>query len=251
MLRAVAEGPLAGRRVVVTRATAQASALSKRLRALGAEPLEVPTIVTVDPADGGVALQRAAAALSDGDYAWVALTSVNAVGRLLDRVSGAVQARVAAVGTGTAAALAARGVEVDLVPTEAVAEGLLAAWPALPPGGGRVLLPRAAAARHVLPDGLRAAGWEVDVVDAYRTVPAPVGPDVLAAAAAADAICFTSASTVRNWLAAAGDVLPPVVVAIGPVTAAAAASAGIEVAAEADPHTLEGVVAAVVAALAP
>lgn len=250
--------PLLGRTVVTTRAATAGAGLADRLRALGAEVVEVPAIAVAPPGDGGAALAAAAGRLRDGDYGWVALTSPTAVAELWAHLHDArdVRARVAAIGPGTAAALAGRGVAADLVPPRSVAEGLLAAWPPLPdaPAGGarrRVLLPRAAVAREVLPEGLAAAGWEVDVVEAYRTVPAPVPPELVAAAAAADAVCFTSASTATHHIAAVGaDRVAPVVVSIGPATSAAARAAGVEVSAEADPHDLDGLVAAVLAALA-
>jgi uroporphyrinogen-III synthase len=156
---------------------------------------------------------------------------------------------VAASGPATAAALADRRIVADLVPDRFVAEGLLEAFPG---GPGRVLLARAEVARDVLPDGLAAAGWEVDVVDAYRTVPATVTADQLDAIAGADAITFTSSSTVEQFVAAAGtDRLPPVVACIGPVTAETARNLGITVHVEATEHTIAGLVAALTAALAP
>ena len=240
--------PLFGRRVVVTRARAQASTLGERLRALGAEPVEVPTIEVVDPADGGAAALAEAAARVSG-YAWVAFTSVNAVERLFAclhdaRALGGV--RVAAIGPGTAAALAARGVVADLRPDTAVAEALVDAMPA---GRGGILLPQAAAARPVLAAGLVAKGWTVDVVEAYRTVPAQPSPEALDAAAKADAIAFTSSSTVTSWLALAGpDRTPPVVACIGPVTAATAAEHGLVVTVVAAEHTVDGLVDALVGA---
>lgn len=245
--------PLLGRRVVVTRAPAQASRLSVRLRDLGARPVEVPTIAIDDAADGGAALRAAVGALREGAYDWVAFTSSNAVERLMALLRDGrdfASARIAAIGPGTAEALAARGLAPDLVPERSLGEGLLAEWPPLPPGGGSVLLPRAAVARDVLPDGLGAAGWKVDVVEAYRTVPSRPPQPLLDAAAGADAICFTSASTVTGYLAAAGaDRVPPVVASIGPVTSAAARAAGLEVTVEAGEHTIDGLVAALAAAL--
>ena len=242
--------PLFGRTVVVTRSREQASTLVARLRDLGADTVELPTIEVAGPSDGGVALAAAAALVGAAD--WVAFTSVNAVERFLPlledvRALGAVQ--VAAVGPGTAAALQAWHLRPDLVPERAIAEALVEAFPA---GPGRVLLPQAAAARPVLAEGLRARGWDVDVVEAYRTVVAVPSPGVLADALAADAVTFTSASTVHGYLdVTGGAAVPPVVVSIGPVTSAAARRAGLEVAVEADPHTLDGVVDAVVRALAP
>jgi uroporphyrinogen-III synthase len=113
-----------------------------------------------------------------------------------------------------------------------------------------VLLAQAADARPVVAVGLRAAGWDVEEVEAYRTVPARPSRDLLAAARGADAITFTASSTVRAYLDAAGpDAVPPVVVCIGPVTAATARDAGLPVTAVADPHTVDGLLAALVDAL--
>ena len=249
--------PLFGRRVVVTRARSQASSLVERLQALGAETVELPTIEIAGPADDGEGLRDAAGRLATFD--WVAFTSTNAVDRLFAHLRDARAfggAKVAAVGPGTAAALAARGVVADLQPATAVAEALVEAFPPAAAGtgagGGRVLLPQAAGARRVLAEGLRARGWQVDVVEAYRTVPATPSPDALAAAAKADAIAFTSSSTVTSWLDVAGvDLLPPVVACIGPVTAATAAERGVPVTVVADEHTVDGLVAALVGALSP
>ena len=240
--------PLFGRRVVVTRSRAQASSLVERLRALGAETVELPTIEIGDAADGGEALRAAAGRLSS--YGWVVFASVNAVERLFAcvhdaRAFGA--ARVAALGPGTAAALAAHGVVADLQPLSAVAESLVESFPE---GRGTVLLPQAAAARPVVADGLRAKGWDVDVAEAYRTVPAQPSQEALAAAAKADAVAFTSSSTVTSFLALAGaGALPPVVACIGPVTAATAAEHGVRVTVVAAEHTVDGLVDALVEAL--
>ena len=244
-LRWFEDRPLLGRRVVVCRARGQASGLADRLRRLGADTLEVPTIEIADPSDGGAALRAAAAEVRA--YDWVAFTSPNAVERFLaclhDARSLGAELGVAAIGPGTAAALAERGVIADLVPERSIAEGLVEALAKLPTG--RVLIPQAAAARPALADGLRAAGWTVTAVEAYRTVPAIPPADVLAAAAKADAIAFTSGSTVDNYLDAAGaEAVPPVVVAIGPVTAEAARRRGLTVTAEAAEHTLDGLVSA-------
>ena len=230
-------------RVVVPRAAHQAGALSERLRAAGFEPLEIPVIAIDEPEDGGVGLR---AALADvGTYDWLIVTSTNAAAR----VAGRRAKKVAAIGPGTADALRAAGVEVDLLPARNVAEGLLAK---MQDGPGRVLLPQADRARPVLADGLRAKGWTVDTVVAYRTVAVTPPPDALAAAKDADAIAFTSASTVTNYVEAAGvGAVPPTVVCIGPVTADAAAAAGLEVTKVADPHTLDGLVAAVVRSVHP
>ena len=245
--------PLMGRRVIVTRAREQASELVARLSALGAATVEVPAIEIGDPDDGGAAL--AAAVSRIGDYDWVVLTSPNGSRRLLAALASAGRdaralggVRLAAIGPGTAAALAAARLVPELVPERFVAESLLEAFPAAPEGGGRVLLARAAVARDVLPAGLAARGWAVDVVDAYRTQPVPLDERRAAALAEAEIVTFTSSSTVTNLLAAArGRALPPVVAAIGPVTAATAREHGLAVDVEAEVHTIDGLVDALVA----
>jgi uroporphyrinogen III methyltransferase/synthase len=245
--------PLFGRRVVVTRAREQAGELVTRLQAQGAATVEVPAIEIREPADGGAALAAAVDRL--GDYDWVVLTSPNGARRLLDAVRDRGRdarafagARLAAIGPGTAEALAGANLVVDLVPPRFVAESLLEALPAPGATGGRLLLVRAAVARDVLPEGLRAKGWDVDVVQAYRTEQAPLAEERAAAVAAADVVTFTSSSTVSNFLAAMGGrPFPPAVVAIGPITAATARDHGLAVDVEAEVHTIDGLVDALVA----
>ncbi|CAN5535221.1 uroporphyrinogen-III C-methyltransferase [soil metagenome] len=245
--------PLFGRRIVVTRARTQASGLADRLRELGADVVEAPTIAIADPSDGGFGLAFTLGKLASFD--WLVLTSPNGVARTFEHVPDVralAGVKVAAVGTGTAEALAERRVVADLVPPRFVAEGLLDVFPAPPEGGGRVLLAVAADARPVLADGLRAAGWKVEVVEAYRTVPVVPDAATVERVAAADAVTFTSSSTATNFVAALGiDAVPPVVASIGPVTSATAVQLGLTVSVEADPHTVDGVVAALLAALAP
>jgi uroporphyrinogen III methyltransferase / synthase len=245
--------PLFGRTVAVTRARAQASALVDALRRLGAGTVEVPAIEIAEPDDGGAALRDAAGRM--GSYDWVVLTSPNGAQRLLEAVRAVggdgrsfAGARLAAIGPGTAEALAAGNLAVDLVPERFVAESLLDAFPDPPPGGGRVLLARAAVARDVLPEGLRQRGWVLDVVDAYRTVAVALTDEQREAAAAADVVTFTSSSTVERFLDALGPgAVPPAVACIGPVTATTARRHGLEVTVEADVHTIDGLVAALVA----
>jgi uroporphyrinogen III methyltransferase / synthase len=241
--------PLFGKRIIVTRARPQASGLVELLHELGAGTVELPVIEIGEPADGGVALRAAAGRVAD--YDWVAFTSANAVSRFFAALGGAGAdtralggRRVAAIGPGTAEALAAAGVRADLVPDRFVAESLLAAFP---DGPGRVLLPRAAIARDALPAGLADRGWTVDVVEAYRTAVAQPAPEALAAAATAHAVTFTSSSTVTNYLAVAGEVpVPPVVACIGPITADTARAAGLTVDVVAAEHTIEGLVQALI-----
>ena len=248
--------PLFGRSVVVTRARAQASALTGRLLALGARPIELPAIRIAPPDDGGAGLRRGADGIRSGRYAWVVFTSPNAVDRLCSllpdsRAWG--RTGIAAIGPGTAAALAGYRLVADLVPPRFVAEALLDVFPSPPAGGpAAVLLPRATVARDVLPDGLAALGWSVDLVEAYRTERAVPPAGALDDAAAADAICFTSSSTVTNYLELAGsDHIPPVVACIGPVTAATARAAGLAVTVEATEHTIDGLVDALLRTWAP
>ncbi|MGH9078718.1 MAG: uroporphyrinogen-III synthase [Acidimicrobiales bacterium] len=265
--------PLAGRRVVITRARAQSTDLAGRLEHLGATVIELPVIAIDDPADGGAALAGAAERLASGAYEWVALTSPNAAARLLNALGGRRAHHVvrwAAVGAGTARTLADAGVTADLVPTVSMAGSLADAFPVPAPpllrppvgrsepgapglepaGSGTVLFPKAETVRGDLARGLRAKGWVVDEVIAYRTVAFDPGPDALASAGRADAVAFTSSSTVERTTELLGPSgLPAVVVTIGPVTSSSVRSAGLHVSTEADPHTLDGLVAALVTAL--
>jgi uroporphyrinogen III methyltransferase/synthase len=238
--------PLYGRRVVVTRAREQASSLVSRLHAAGADTIELPVIRVAAPPDGGAALRAAAARLHG--YDWVVLTSANGASRLCAELRDARdfdRARVAAIGPGTASTLERFGVVPDLVPPRFVAEALLEALPA---GTGRVLLARAEVARDVLPAGLRDKGWQVDVVNAYSTVREVVSPAQRDRARHADAITFTSSSTVTAYVEGAGaDGVPPVVACIGPVTAATARERGLSVDVEAAEHTIDALVEALAA----
>jgi uroporphyrinogen III methyltransferase / synthase len=239
--------PLFGLDVVVTRTRQQASALARQLSDAGAGVVELPTIDVVDPLDGGASLRDALAGLDR--YDWLVLTSPNGARRTLDALGDARRlagVRIAVMGTGTAAAVRERFVEPDLVPERFVAESLLEAIPPPPVGGARVLVSRAEVARDVLPDGLRAAGWEVDVVDAYRTVRATPERAALDRVADADVITFTSSSTVTNFLAIAGaERVPSTVACIGPITARTARDAGLTVDVEAQEHSIEGLVSAI------
>lgn len=235
--------PLTGRRIVVTRAPAQASRLTDRLLAAGADVINVPTIAIADPPDGGAALAAAAAAVPT--YDWVVLTSPNGAERFLDAVGDARRlagVRLAVIGPGTAAVLRAHRMEPDLIPARYVAEGLLEDFP---DGPGRVLIPQAREARPVLAEGLLERGFVVDVVPAYETVPPDVPAGSLADIAGADAVAFASSSAVTNFVAAVPEASrPEVAVAIGPISAATARDAGFEVV-EAAQHDLDGLVAAV------
>jgi uroporphyrinogen III methyltransferase / synthase len=241
--------PLFGRRVITTRAREQAGSMASRLRELGAEPVEIPVIEVVDPADGGASLRKGLAGLDS--YDWLVVTSANGARRVLDELRDARDlrsVRVAAIGPGTADALREGNIEADLVPARFVAESLIEAFPPPSPDDhGRVLLARAAVARDVLPDGLTRAGWEVDVVDAYQTVAASVSEAQREAVAGADTVLFTSSSTVTRFVEAFGvDAVPPTVACIGPITAATAGELGLRVDVVAGEHTVEGLLAELV-----
>ena len=254
--------PLAGVRVVVTRAKDQAAEMTARLEALGAEPIAVPTIAIAPPEDPGP-LDAACARI--GTFDWVVFTSVNAVARVVQRLrageagSRSLQdARLCAVGSATADALARHGARVDLVPDEYRAEGVIRA---LRRHGGlagaRVLLPQGDLAHDLLRSELQRAGAEVTAVTAYRTVPADLdrGPDILGMLRErqVDVVTFTSGSSVRNFARAIGegraaDLLRRVDVAcIGPVTAEAAGRLGIAAAIVPAASTVPALIDAIVA----
>ena len=231
---------LAGKKIVVTRAKHQAGEFVRLLEERGAVPVAIPTIDIVDPESWEEAdrvIERI------GSYHWLILTSVNGVRFFLRRVQnmlGGLSAlaghRICAVGPRTREAVLKEGLAVDFMPTEHVAEAVVRelgeGWK-----GQRVLFARAAEGRDVIPAGLRAAGAEVDEVAVYRNVrpesSAREFQDVLGEGKA-DAITFTSASTVKNFAGLfpegeAARILEGVAVAcIGPVTAEAAEELGIE-----------------------
>lgn len=255
-------GPLFGRRVIVTRPREQAAELVARLEELGAEVLLCPAITIVPPASYE-ALDRAVAAA--GTYDWIVFTSANGVESFfarLDATGGDIRqlggARLAAIGPATAAALRRRHLRVAVVPEEYRAEGVVDALGAGDLRGRRVLLPRAAGARPVLPEELTRRGAAVDEVEAYRTELAVEVPEEVRRRLEArdvDCITFTSSSTVRGLLRALGkraaDSLlrcrRPVIACIGPVTAEAARKAGLEVAIMPREYTVPALAAAIAA----
>jgi len=242
--------PLHGRGVVVTRARAQASGLAATLRGLGAEVVELPAI-RIEPRIESEEVRRVAAAL--GIYELVCLTSPNGVRLLFEAMEAAgLDARtlagvtVAAIGPGTARALAERGVLANVVPERFVAEGLIEALEDHEVSGARVLVARAAEARDVLPEALRERGAEVDVVALYETVREQPGDEEIEAAQSADYVTFTSSSTVTNLTEALGERFPKQarIVSIGPITSETARAAGLEVDVEAERHDIDGLLAA-------
>jgi len=252
--------PLFGKRVLVTRSREQASALSQRLRELGAEPLEYPAIAIAPPKDIAP-LDEAIARLPT--YDCLIFTSANGVNAFVDRMSEKgmgmqtlARLKIAAIGPATAQALAEYGLRVDYMPQVYLAEEIVAGIGDV--AGKRILLPRAARVPKQLAQALRGKGAVVDEVTAYRTL-AVGAPDELKALLAdgqIDIVTFTSSSTVRNLVAGLqgltpADVLSRCLVAcIGPVTARTAARLGIRVDVVAKEHTIPGLVEAIINAVA-
>jgi uroporphyrinogen III methyltransferase/synthase len=247
--------PLAGRTVAVTRARSQASELARRLAELGASVVQAPTIRTHT---------LSGPPLDPSPYDLICLASPNAVHALFQRLAGGgrdarslASTRVAAIGPGTVRALAEHGIVADVVPERSVAESLVDALADL--SVNRALVARASQARDVLPDALRERGAQVDVLALYETLAEPLSPRVLEQARGADYIVFTSSSTVRYFLDAAGEVRAPDdvspddthpaatalspstrIVSIGPVTSATLREHGLEPDVEATRHDIDG-----------
>jgi uroporphyrinogen-III synthase/uroporphyrinogen III methyltransferase/synthase len=251
---------LAGRRVLVTRALHQSGKLCDGLRALGAEPVEVPVLEIRPPAD----FAPLDAALRKIDrYDWLILTSANAVRAVDERATElgialeqADRLKVAAVGEATAEAVRKAGLQVAYVPETYVAESLVAGLLEgihLQTNGVKILLARAAVARDLIPDALREAGIAVNVVDAYRNVLPEVAPELLLKAVAGriDAVTFTSSSSATHLAEAArlAGVAWPLAgvpaVSIGPITSETLIGLGWPPEAEANPSDIPGLVAAV------
>ena len=241
--------PLHGLAVAVTRARAQVSSMAGKLGRLGARVIETPAI-RIEPLDGPA--PRLA------EYDLICLTSPNGVDALFARLHAAGQdarafagARVAVIGPGTAERLRRQGIEADVVPERFVAEGLVDALAEVP--FTRALVARAEEARDVLPDALRERGAEVDVLPLYQTVIEPLSAEQVTAVRGADYLTFTSSSTVRNFLTAAGgpeawrDGSRPRLASIGPVTSDTMREHGLPPDLEAGRHDIEGLIEAIVA----
>lgn len=238
--RAVAERPLEGRTIVVTRARAQAQRFVQLLEAAGARVLQAPTIV-IEPPASWEPLDTALGALES--FTWVIFTSVNGVA-MVDRRLGArglpwaaiARKRVAAIGPATGDALAEHGVRVEVIPTEYRAEALVERLRRVVGPGDQVLLPRAKETRDVLVVELRRLGAAVTEVPAYQTRRIEDGVGRLRealASGAVDAVTFTSSSTARNFAEQFSESERRswrgrvAVASIGPITAATAAEYGL------------------------
>ncbi|MBC5811384.1 MAG: uroporphyrinogen-III C-methyltransferase [Candidatus Eremiobacteraeota bacterium] len=244
-------GPLFGKKILITRPQGAAEEFAARLWEFGAEPLVAPAIEIRLPADEAAAV-RAVEAVRE--YAWVVFTSANGVESFFDRLTarGADaralgDVRVAAIGAKTADRLAVRGVIADFVPDEFVGEAVAAGLLERTEPGERILIFGAQEARDVIPDTLRSAERVVDIVAGYQTV-AQRDPAIAEAARAADIWTFASPSTVRAFLDNVPDATPlaahKTVACIGPVTAAAARNAGLPVHVVAEEYTVDGLLAA-------
>lgn len=251
--------PLAGRRILVTRAAHQAGKLSEALRVAGAEPVEVP-VLEIQPPSNYAPLDMALRSLFS--YDWLILTSANAVRVIAERAA-ALKIRlrdhgphIAAIGQATAEAANQAGLHVTLTPETYVAESMVATL-STRVQGKHVLLARAAIARDIIPDALRKAGAIVNVVDAYQNAIPAGAPDQLRAARGSqlDAAAFTSSSSATHLAEVArvaGIAFPfedVKAISIGPVTSGALRELGWEPAAEATPHDIPGLIAAVVLVL--
>lgn len=267
--------PLAGKRIVVSRAHDQAVALASPLRELGAEVLEIPFIEMRPPASFQPLDD---ALLGIHAYDWLILTSVNGVRALVGRIQhlgldalNFVHLKVAAIGPATEQALEEQQFKVDVVPDKYVAEAVVSRLRDQVKGQ-RILLVRAKVARDVIPEELRRAGARVDVVEAYETV-APETSRVRLQSVLQDStrrpdvITFTSSSTVRNFVSLLdlraepgrhfdkhrADSRPPILqgvklASIGPVTSHTLRALGLPVDIESREYTIPGLVQAIVAA---
>jgi uroporphyrinogen-III synthase len=221
---------LAGRTIVVTRSADRATAMSELVASFDAVPVIVPLIDVVDEPDGIAQLST----LDLGDVDWIVVTSPNGAARIESLIAARTSTpRLAAVGSTTAAALA----RCDLVAETQSARGLLEVFPS---GPGRVLVVQAFDAEPTMVRGLREKAWHVDAISPYRTISTTPSSDQQRAALAADAVLFASGSAARAWVDVFGTRTPPVVVAIGEQTAAAAERAGLKISAISADHSVHG-----------
>ncbi len=251
--------PLFGKKIVITRARAQASDLVTRLNRLGAHCIEIPTIRITPPEDLRP-MQEAIQKITD--YQWLVLTSVNGVKYFFDTlfamgkdVRALGHLKFACIGPVTKEKLAGFGIISDILPETYRAESVVDAFKNTGIKGQRVLLPRARLARTILPEELARMGAEVDEVTAYETVLDDAGKQTLIAMLKdreIDGVTFTSSSTVSNFMSLLDKedgprLLKDVTIAsIGPITSDTARSLGLEVDIEAKAYTIQGLVDALV-----
>ncbi len=245
--------PLLGKRIVVTRARAQASDLVQRLNLLGAECIESPTIEVVAP-DSWDPLDKALASLDA--YQWLIFTSVNGVQFFFDRLfkkgmdtRALGHLKTAAIGPVTSQRMRSYGLNTDIMPESYQAESVVEAFAKQAIKGTKVLLPRAMEARPILPIELKRMGADVEEVTVYQTIQSTEGRNKLIEQLQSDRIdmvTFTSSSTVKNFMAMlprenSGDLMRSVAVAcIGPITADTAHSLGLQADTVAETFTIDG-----------
>lgn len=260
MMRRAEKSPLSGKRIVVTRARSQAGALARRIEGLGAKAIEFPTI-EIQPPLSYAALDGAIARLET--YDWIFFTSVNGVDYFFQRlrylkkgVRWVEGLKVAAIGPETARRLEAVGIQPCLVPKQYQAEGILSSLTPEAMRGKRVLIPRAAQAREILPETLRAWGGEVEVVEAYRTGRPNVDVARLRRMFAEnkiDMITFTSSSTVAHFVRMfpndnVRELMGRAAIAcIGPITGKTVKDLGLRADIVSKEYTIPGLVRAMIA----
>jgi uroporphyrinogen III methyltransferase/synthase len=245
--------PLFGKGIVITRPERQADDLACLLSAEGAHPIAFPTIKIVPPVNWQE-LDEAINKLTT--YDWLIFTSANGVQFFFERLRGKNRdirdlkgIKICCIGPATARQIKDKGIKVDLVPKQFIAEGILQSFAAMDLEGSKILLPRAAKARDVLPEGLKKLGASVDVVTTYQTINSGRKKEELAALIydnKVDVLTFTSSSTVTNFMEIMGhDFKLPAninVACIGPVTAATAKKAGLKIDINQEEYTMDGLV---------
>lgn len=247
--------PLFGKKIVVTRAREQASSFLAKLRKLGADCIEFPTIEIIPPKDYAPLDQS----IKDlNNYNWLLFTSVNGVKYFFNRlyekgndVRALMNIKVGAIGPKTAEEIKKYGIIPDLVPSEYRAEAVIEAFRKFNTDNLKILLPRAAKAREILPDELRKMGAHIDVVDAYRTImPGKKAETVskMLKEGKIDMVTFTSSSTVSNFVGMFEDKGDQVktwlaninIASIGPITSETAKKLGLNINVEPEDYTIDG-----------
>ena len=250
--------PLAGKRILITRARDQSGDFAVRLKQLGAEVVEFPTIEIVPP----IRWEGADHAIDQlSSYDWIIFTSANGVNFFWQRLSERRKPhrlpsslKVCAIGPATADQLREKRISVDYMPKEFIAEAILKGFEKMAIRGKRILLARAKKARDVLPKGLRSMGAEIDVVEVYRTIRPRGGSrklKKLLEEGKIDVVTFTSSSTVNHFgeLLKKGDperlLKGTAVACIGPVTARTAREWGLKVRIQPKQYTIPGLTRAI------
>ena len=277
-MKAREHNPLTGKKIVLTRARHQINQSSDQLRLYGAIPIAIPTIEISDPPDSSIIekiFAEKVVTAGTGElieathlqYEWIIFTSANGVSSFMRYVADWIRnnnpesleiekaqtllfanVKFASIGSATALAMTEYGLHCQVSATDFVSEGLLEKFQVIKPASsqefkGRILLPRAAKARNILPDTLRKMGWVVDDVPVYQTIMPKVEPGSRDLLSTADAIVFTSSSTVTHFFQMFGkEHLPEVVVSIGPITTQTILENGLTPSIEASPSSVKGIV---------